>query len=173
MSKYEENIIKLSEYKKDALATAFYPNFGNNILYPIIAVFEESGELLEKLDEGAKPKDIAKELGDVLWYSAMVFHEINEDFEFTIQKEYMTTDKLMMHNSRIAGIIKKSQRDDNGELNGEKRQLLMMHLNYILTFVYNVATQIGFTIEDVCDMNIRKIEDRINRGQLSGSGDDR
>lgn len=173
MSKYEENIIKLSQYKKDALSTAFYPNFGENLPYPIIAVFEESGELLEKLDEGANPKDIAKELGDILWYSAMIFHELNEDFVFSIKKEYMTTDKLMVHNCRIAGIVKKSQRDDNGVLNDEKRKLLKEHLNYVLTFVYNVANQIGFTIEDVCDMNIKKIEDRQKRGKLSGSGDDR
>lgn len=173
MSKYEENIIKLSTYKKDALSTAFYPNIGSNILYPIIAVFEESGELIEKLDESAKPKDIAKELGDILWYCAMVFHELDEDFVFKIQKEYMTTDKLMMHNSRIAGIIKKSQRDENGKLENDKRENLKFHLNFVLTFVYNVANQIGFTIEDVCDMNIKKINDRIERGTLSGSGDNR
>lgn len=173
MSKYEEQIIKLSEYKKAALSTAFYPNIGSNILYPIIAVFEESGELIEKLEESADAKDIAKELGDILWYCAMIFHELNEDFVFKIEKSYLTTNKLMTHNSRIAGIIKKSQRDENGILKGEKRLELKMHLNFVLTFVYNTSNQIGYTIEEVCDMNISKIEDRIERGTLAGSGDDR
>lgn len=173
MSKYEENIIKLSEYKKDALSTAFYPNIGENILYPIIAVFEESGELIEKLEESAPPKDIAKELGDILWYCAMIFHELDEDFVFKIEKGYLTTDKLMTHNCRIAGIIKKSQRDENGVLVDNKRAELKGHLNFVLTFVCNVANQIGFSLEEICDMNIRKIEDRVKRGTLSGSGDNR
>lgn len=173
MSKYEENIIKLSEYKKSALENAFYPNLGNNILYPVIAVFEESGELIEKLEESAPAKDIAKELGDILWYCAMIFHELDEDFVFKIERGYLTTDKLMTHNCRIAGIIKKSQRDENGILIDDKRRELKSHLNFVLTFVYNVASQIGYTIEDICDMNIEKIKDRVARGTLSGSGDNR
>ena len=171
--KKTKKTITLTQYKKDALSTAFYPSIGDNILYPLVALFEESGELVEKLLEGADHKEIAKEAGDVLWYSAMIFHELKEDFQFTIEDKYLTTDKLLLHNCRIAGIIKKSQRDEGGELVGDKRELLKTHLNFVLTFVLNVCLQIGYTLESVCEMNIDKIADRIKRGQLSGSGDNR
>lgn len=181
---YEETIIKLTSYQKEALRTAFYPNFGNNILYPIVALFEEVGELCEKLEivkyedldqKATKERhlEIIKELGDILWYSAMVYHELGEEFSFKLEKTFMTPFKLFLKTSKIAGIIKKSQRDNNGELTDEKRKELLELLDFVLSFVHNVAYQIDFNIREVCSMNIEKIDDRIKRGTLSGEGDNR
>lgn len=173
MLQYQETKIDLGSYKKAALATAFYPRFGDNILYPIIAVFEECGELVEKLEIASPHTEIAKELGDVLWYCAMVYHELDEDFIFTVEKTYMTPLKLMIELSKAAGIIKKSQRDQDGVLTEDKKKELLVYMDFVLSFVHNVGNQIDFTIQEICDMNIKKIESRQARGQLSGQGDNR
>ncbi|MBM26143.1 MAG: hypothetical protein CL760_10770 [Chloroflexi bacterium] len=173
MQKYQETKINLNPYKKAALETAFYPRFGENILYPVIAIVEECGELMEKLEDGSPHEAIAKELGDILWYSAMVYHELDEDFSFRLEKTYMIPSKLIIYLSKISGIIKKSQRDQNGEISEEKKKELLNHMDLLLSFVHNVGSQIDYTIEEVCDMNIRKIESRKERGMLAGSGDDR
>ncbi len=173
MKKYEKTQINLMAYQKDALETAFYPRIGSNISYPIIAVFEECGELTEKLHEIAPNKEIAKELGDVLWYCAMVFHELGRDFKFELEKCYMTPMMLHHKTCRVAGLIKKSERDNNGVLSQEKKEELLEYFNFILSFVYNIGLQIDFTLAEICDMNIKKIASRIERGQLAGSGDNR
>lgn len=173
LSKYHETTVNLSNYQKEALRTAFYPNFGNNISYPIIALFEECGELVEKLDDQADHKEIVKELGDVLWYSAMVYYELEEDFSFKLEKTYMTPIMLMKKAARIAGIIKKSQRDQEGELTKEKRKELLSYLDFILSFIHNIAFQVDYSIQEVCDLNIKKIDDRLARDKLSGEGDNR
>ncbi len=173
MQLYQETTMNLTTYKKAALSTAYYPGFGENILYPIIAVFEECGELVEKLEERAPHAEVAKECGDILWYCAMVFHELQEDFVFKVEKTYMTPLMLMTKLSRAAGIIKKSQRDNDGVLTEQKKEELLSYMDFVLSFVHNVGSQIDYTIEEICDMNIKKIESRKSRGQLSGEGDNR
>ena len=74
------------EYQKLSRKTAIYPDAGNNFIYPTLGLAGESGEVAEKIkkvlrdnngavDEGRRD-DIAKELGDVLWYVAQVASEL-------------------------------------------------------------------------------------------------
>jgi len=70
----------LNEYQEKARATAFYPDRENNLVYPVLGLCGESGELAEKLkkmirDDGGiltpeRKKLMIKELGDVMWYVA-------------------------------------------------------------------------------------------------------
>jgi len=74
-----------NQYQKHALETAMYPNIGQNIIYPALGLTGEAGEVSELIkkmirDDGGqlteqRREKLLKELGDVLWYVAVVAHE--------------------------------------------------------------------------------------------------
>ncbi len=41
--------MRFSEYQQAALETAIYPDKGNNIVYPVLGLTGESGEVAEKI----------------------------------------------------------------------------------------------------------------------------
>lgn len=73
------------EYQKKSRKTALYPDVGNNFVYPTLGLAGEAGEVSEKVkkiirDDGGevlpeKKKELAKELGDVLWYVSQLATE--------------------------------------------------------------------------------------------------
>lgn len=170
---YQKTKIELEHYKKAALESAFYPNFGDNILYPTVAIIEECGELIEKIENKANPEAIVKEMGDVLWYCAMFFYETKKPFEFELERSIMTPSMLYQAGTKLSGVIKKTARDHNGVFTEEKEKEMIQHINFILSFIYNAATLINYSIEEVCAININKINERQKNGTIQGSGDDR
>lgn len=77
-----------SDYQNEALKTAIYPGrlAMPGLMYATLGLTNEAGELAGKLkkvlrdDNGVlipgKRKDIAKELGDCLWYCAAIADEL-------------------------------------------------------------------------------------------------
>lgn len=80
--------MKLNDYQVQANETAIYPEGLN---YPILGLAGEEGELCNKYkkvlrDKGAEVDltdidQMAKELGDVLWYVAQIATELGTDLE--------------------------------------------------------------------------------------------
>ncbi len=94
------------EYQEFCKKTAVYPERGKNLVYPTLGLVGEAGEVAEKvkklirdrgnvLDETTK-KEIAKEVGDVIWYVCMCAVELGFSFEEVVQ---MNLEKLR---SRLA-----------------------------------------------------------------------
>jgi NTP pyrophosphatase (non-canonical NTP hydrolase) len=89
-----------NDYQKKCKKTAVYPKVGKNFVYPVLGLMGEAGEVSEKIkklfrDHGGKlteeyKLEIAKELGDVLWYLAQLSTELGLKFsdvvEMNIQK---------------------------------------------------------------------------------------
>lgn len=77
--------MNFNTYQEESWGTAVYPNKGSNFVYPILGLVGEAGEVAEKVkkiirdDNGIvtpnKQAEIAKELGDVLWYIAAICSE--------------------------------------------------------------------------------------------------
>jgi len=80
----------LNEYQKEAIVTAKYPEH-MKVLYPVLGLCGEAGEVAEKVKKIHRDKEgvigeldrleIAKELGDVLWYISTTA----KDLDFTLE----------------------------------------------------------------------------------------
>ena len=88
--------MKLDEYQERAGETAIYPDGLN---YPILGLAGEAGELCNKYkkilrDKGGEADindmdELAKELGDVLWYVAQIATELDTDLEIVARRNLM------------------------------------------------------------------------------------
>lgn len=104
----------LNDYQKAALETAVYPAEFNT-LYPALGMAGEAGEVADKVkkiirdtqitrnEQGAiniepqKATEIAKEVGDVLWYCATIAHDLGYSLENIAQ---MNIEKLQSRKAR-------------------------------------------------------------------------
>lgn len=78
--------IDFEEYQVQSRRTAVYPDAGKNIVFPVLGLAGETGEVAEKIKKLWKTsvlspsaddrKALAKELGDVLWYLAQLATEL-------------------------------------------------------------------------------------------------
>lgn len=89
-----------NEFQSYALETAIYPDRGSNFIYPALGLVGEAGEVADKLkkvirdDQGVLTdpvrEAVAKELGDVLWYVAVLADELDfsldEVFDIVLTK---------------------------------------------------------------------------------------
>ena len=80
----------LNEYQKKALETAVYPQ-EYKITYPSLGMNGEAGEVADKVKKVIRDNggvftnenryEIAKEIGDVLWYCATLANDLGYDLE--------------------------------------------------------------------------------------------
>lgn len=80
--------MKLNEYQKKALTTALYPK-KYKVIYPALGLGNEAGEVMGKIKKWMRDDDgdgkmskerkdaLAEELGDVLWYLAILAQDLN------------------------------------------------------------------------------------------------
>jgi NTP pyrophosphatase (non-canonical NTP hydrolase) len=97
----------LNEYQKFADSTAIYPNRGHNLPYVTLGLAGEAGEVAEKVKklirdrEGVADaeykREIAKEMGDVLWYIAEICSELGIPMEDVMK---MNIEKLSSRKER-------------------------------------------------------------------------
>jgi NTP pyrophosphatase (non-canonical NTP hydrolase) len=83
--------MEFSEYQRLSRRTATYPHAGEDMTYPALGLCGEAGEVAEKVkktirdDEGVlsdeRREALARELGDVLWYTAQLATEAGLDLE--------------------------------------------------------------------------------------------
>ena len=78
--------VDMDEYQKKARKFAIYDT-RYKVVYPTLGLTSEAGEVSDKIkkwlrDGDANKEEIAKELGDVLWYAAV----LAEDLGFTLSE---------------------------------------------------------------------------------------
>ena len=73
----------------------------------------------------------------------------------------------------VAGKIKKLHRDMNGELTEEYKKEIAKELGDVLWYVASISERIGFSMEEIAQMNIDKLYSRMERSKLTGNGDNR
>lgn len=88
-----------------------YPGVGENIYYPTLGLTGEAGEVADKVKKVMRDADgimtddrryeIAKEVGDVVWYVCALANELGFSFEDIAQ---MNIDKLL--DRKVRNVIK-------------------------------------------------------------------
>lgn len=73
----------------------------------------------------------------------------------------------------VQGKIKKILRDDNGIVTLEKAIEIRKELGDVLWYVARAAEELGYSLSDIAEENLRKLDDRKSRGVIGGSGDNR
>lgn len=87
----------LNEYQQKALETAVYPK-EFKVIYPALGLTGEAGEVSDKVKkvirdnnmnfDAGKCEEIAKELGDVLWYIATMANDLGYSLEMIGEMNY-------------------------------------------------------------------------------------
>lgn len=73
----------------------------------------------------------------------------------------------------VCGKIKKLIRDDNGILTEKHREDIKKELGDVLFYVASQCWELGINMSEAAQSNIDKIQGRMKRGTLKGSGDNR
>ncbi len=73
----------------------------------------------------------------------------------------------------VAEKIKKVIRDDNGEITPEKRNEIEKELGDILWYIAQLSTELKLNLSHVAEKNLEKLQSRMKRNKLGGSGDNR
>ena len=75
----------------------------------------------------------------------------------------------------VADKVKKVLRGDNGtrEFDDEAREAIAYELGDVLWYAAALAKDLGYDLEDIARMNLRKLQDRQSRDKIHGNGDNR
>ena len=73
----------------------------------------------------------------------------------------------------FADHAKKVIRDDGGVVSDERRAAMSKELGDVLWYVAQLASELGLELDEIAQANLDKLRSRMERGVLSGSGDER
>jgi NTP pyrophosphatase (non-canonical NTP hydrolase) len=80
---------------------------------------------------------------------------------------------LVGESGEIAEKFKKLVRDKNTDESQIDREDMKKELGDVLWYVALLAEYLGLKLEDIAEYNVKKLSDRLERGVISGSGDNR
>lgn len=174
--------LSLNEYQNEALRTAIYPE-DRGLEYTTLGFASEVGELAGAW-LGGDVNDVLSELGDNYWYLAAIAHSMGEALEnVTVFADYDETidfaplDELFLllavQSGDIAGAVKKSIRDNGGELTEKQYDKVMDAIANALKVLDTLALHFDATPAGVQAKNLDKLADRQRRNVIGGSGDSR
>lgn len=191
--------MRISDYAEKARSVAIYPNSAAPF-YTMMGIGGEIGELTEKIQHGGTDEEIAKEMGDVLWYLVNTLEDLewgfvdcvkyfanlrdNEGTFSDVQAHvvfYWENDTIINNDitelaisaGKILEIGKKALRDNNGVVPATKLKVVGKYCMLILQELCIIAHLQGLNLDDVAQTNIDKLFSRRDRGVLGGSGDNR
>lgn len=78
---------------------------------------------------------------------------------------------LLSEAGELAGKYKKLLRDSNGHVTPEFREAMALELGDVQWYVALLASDLGFELEWVAQKNLDKLNSRMARGVIQGSGD--
>ena len=88
--------MNFSDYQTRSRVTAQYPSIGHPVIYPVLGLVNEAGEVAGKIKKVFRDKGgdinpetrqaLESELGDVLWYLAQVCTELDLSLDEVAEK---------------------------------------------------------------------------------------
>lgn len=80
---------------------------------------------------------------------------------------------LCGESGEVADKVKKVLRDNNSEFSDKKKREIAMEVGDVMWYCATLANDLGYTLEEIGEMNYDKLHSRQLRGKLGGSGDNR
>ena len=105
-----------------------------------------------------------------------LFFDLNEKIESQNEVDFAFVDKVLGLSGEageVADKVKKVIRDQEGKLSVNDKKAIGQELGDILWYVATSARYLGISLEQIASENIEKLESRLSRGKISGSGDER
>jgi len=153
--------------------------------YLQLGFIEEVGELSGKFAKIIRAKGkivltteerfaIAKELGDICWFAAMLTREFNFENLVRYVESRLTIVRSLdkdreLHIVAIREMCFSLAKIASVATTGLTNEMAASCFNYVTM----IAGKIGFTLDEILQMNIDKLTDRQNRGVINGDGDNR
>jgi len=110
--------------------------------------------------------DVADNLKEVLKDSGSYFLNIGDKFVYP-------TLGLVGESGEIAEKVKKIFRDNDGVLDGPRREELKKELGDVLWYLAQLSTELDLSLDEIAELNIEKLQSRLKRNKISGDGDNR
>lgn len=133
-----------------------------------------------------EPSKVAKELiGSWADYAKRLSDILCKDIDLYQQKclkyaKYPETARIIYPTLGLTGEagevsdkVKKVIRDNEGDFTDEIKKEIMKELGDVLWYCATLAHDLGFSLSDVAFGNIEKLESRLQRNKIGGSGDNR
>ena len=73
----------------------------------------------------------------------------------------------------VADKVKKILRDKNGVFDKHSKDAIKFELGDVLWYVSQLASELGYELEEIAIANLEKLNSRKSRGKIQGSGDNR
>lgn len=73
----------------------------------------------------------------------------------------------------VADKVKKTIRDFGGDFSDDRRRAIAMELGDVMWYAATLAHDLGFSLDEIAEMNLAKLQSRVERGKLHGEGDNR
>ena len=73
----------------------------------------------------------------------------------------------------VADKVKKILRDKKGLFDEKSKDEIKLELGDVLWYISQLASELGYELDDVANSNLQKLKSRKLRGKIQGSGDDR
>lgn len=180
-----------NDFQQQALTTAIYP-VDRELDYTVLGLGSEIGELAEVYANakkgffgnfmGADAQLALGECGDVFWYVAATADALGLQLDWVLKQSFteihhaskgLTLVDMVVAHGAIAGILKKSIRDEGGFISHETERRIAFELCDIWHHTAQFIYLVGGTENGVMQANLNKLADRKARGVLKGSGDNR
>jgi NTP pyrophosphatase (non-canonical NTP hydrolase) len=177
-----------SEYRKEALKTAIYPNLGKDCTYPALGLIGEVGEFVGKVSKVYRDhngditpllESIRNELGDCLWMCAMLCYEWGVDIpdNFIHNNDWLPDITTSLYGICIEMSYTTSLMFEVGSNTGITHVDLVDARSFLLDLIicinYIVVQYLDCDLDFLFRMNLEKLNSRKSRGELRGSGDTR
>lgn len=71
----------------------------------------------------------------------------------------------------VAEKVKKVYRDNRSEFSEEKKEAIALEIGDVLWYCATLSNDLGYTLEEVAEMNLAKLRSRQQRNKIAGDGD--
>lgn len=181
------NRVAVETYSQSTGLTAIYSHRGDNIVYPLLGLVAEIGELLLQLEEtGSHTEAMRSEMGDCLWYISETCHNLgiemsalfsNGRWEFSSDSSYYDLSELRHRYTILAtdavSVAQKIMRIAGNDIplpfrgDDKRRAAAENALLFALGMLLDLVGVSGSTFSKIAKENLDKLKARSEKGTIS------